>query len=160
LGPFYFMNQRIYNYSIHLLARQDYSEFKLRQKLRSKKDNLPHEIEEVLLKLKERGLLREENYRRLFIRKWLIKGESEDKIRQRGAMENLEFAEEDFDIAKNELGISEEENLQKLINKKLKFKTIPTDPKEKFKLREKILRFLVSKGHSFEDSKQALKEYF
>jgi len=24
------MNQRIYNYSIHLLARRDYSEFKLR----------------------------------------------------------------------------------------------------------------------------------
>lgn len=154
------MNQRIYNYSIHLLARQDYSEHKLRQKLKSKKDNLPHEIEEVLEKLKERGLLREENYRRLFIRKWLLKGESEDKIRQRGAMEKLEFQNDDFTNAKNELGISEEENIEKLIQKKLKFKQIPTDPEEKYKLREKVLRFLVSKGHSFDDSKQALKSYF
>lgn len=154
------MNQRIYNYSIHLLARQDYSEYKLRQKLKSKKDNLPHEIEEVLEKLKERGLLREENYRRLFIRKWLQKGESEDKIRQRGAVEKLEFEIDDFIRAKNELGISEEENIEKLIQKKLKFKEIPTDPAEKFKLREKILRFLVSKGHSFDVSKQALKSYF
>jgi SOS response regulatory protein OraA/RecX len=91
------MNQRIYNYSIHLLARQDYSEFKLRQKLRSKKDNLPHEVDEVLEALKGKGLLKESNYRRLFIRKWMMKGESEQKIRMRGAQEKLEFESEEFE---------------------------------------------------------------
>ena len=92
------MNQRIYNYSIHLLARRDYSEFKLKTKLRSKKDNLPHEIDEVIVKLKENGLLREENYRRLFIRKWMLKGESEEKIRRRGSLEKLEFYVEEFKL--------------------------------------------------------------
>lgn len=153
------MNQRIYNYSIHLIARQDYSEFKLRQKLRSKKDNLPHEIDEVIEKLKERGLLREESYRRLFIRKWMIKGEAEDKIRKRGAMEQLQFEDEEFRAATQELGFSDEESLEKLVAKKLRSKDIPEDYEGKFKLRDKILRFLISKGHSFDDSKRALKKF-
>jgi SOS response regulatory protein OraA/RecX len=154
------MNQRIYNYSIHLLARQDYSEFKLRQKLRSKKDNLPHEIDEVILKLKEKNLLREEAYRRLFIRKWMIKGEGEDKIRKRGAMERLAFSNEEFVDISRELGFTDDDSIEKLIQKKLRMKDIPKDPKEKFKLRDKVLRFLISKGHSYEDAKSSLSSYF
>jgi SOS response regulatory protein OraA/RecX len=153
------MNQRIYNYCIHLLARQDYSEFKLRQKLRSKKDNLPHEIDEVIESLKSRGHLREENYRRLFIRKWMIKGEAEDKIRQRGAMEKLEFQPEEFKNIEAELGFGEEETIQKLVEKKLRSKVIPDNYEEKMKLKNKVLRFLISKGHRFDDCKKALNHF-
>lgn len=153
------MNQRIYNYSIHLLARQDYSEFKLRQKLRSKKDNLPHEVEQVLEKLKERGLLKEENYRRLFIRKWMLKGEAEDKIRKRGAMEKLEFEEHEFEMCERELGFSDEDSIEKLILKKIRSKEIPSDKLERMKLRDKVLRFLISKGHGYEEAKNSLSKY-
>lgn len=154
------MNSRIYNYSIHLLARQDYSEYKLRQKLRSKKDNLHHEIEEVIEKLKERRLLKEENYRRLFIRKWMIKGESEDKIRKRGHMEKLQFDDDEFEVCSKELGFSDEDSLEKLVAKKLRSKEIPQDTSEKLKLRDKVLRYLISKGHGFEESKRSLAKYF
>jgi regulatory protein len=153
------LNQRIYNYSIHLLARQDYSEFKLRQKLRSKKDNLPHEIEEVLVALKSRGLLREENYRRLFIRKWMMKGEAEDKIKKRGAMEKIEFDSSEFRAIEIELGFNDDDSIEKLIVKKLRSKVIPEDREEKYKLRDKTLRFLISKGHDFQDAKKALDKY-
>lgn len=151
---------RIYNYCIHLLARQDYSEFKLRQKLRSKPQNLPHEIEEALVKLKANGLLREENYRRLFIRKWMMKGESEQKIRQRGAQEKIEFTSEEFRAIEIELGFTDEDSLEKLVEKKLRFKDIPRDPKEKFKLRDKVLRYLISKGHSYEEAKRSIDKTF
>jgi SOS response regulatory protein OraA/RecX len=154
------VNQRIYNYSIHLLARQDYSEFKLKQKLRSKKDNLPHEVDEVLEVLKSKGLLREESYRRLFICKWMMKGESEDKIRKRGGMEKLQFEDDEFRNVEVELGFSDEDSIEKLVAKKLRMKEIPKDPKEKFKLRDKVLRFLISKGHSYEDSKKSVAQYF
>lgn len=153
------MNQRIYNYSIHLLARQDYSEFKLRQKLRSKKDNLPHEVDEVLEKLKERGLLREESYRRLFIRKWMIKGESEEKIRMRGSQEKLTFESEEFEQIQKELGFTDDDSIEKLVAKKLRSKEIPVNAEEKYKLRDKVLRFLISKGHSFEEGKKAINTY-
>lgn len=155
------MNQRIYNYCLHLLARQDYSEFKLKQKLRrSKKENLPEEIDEAIDKLKEKGLLKEESYRRLFIRKWIMKGESEKKIRMRGAQEKLTFNSEEFSLIETELGISEDDNLEKLIAKKLRCKDIPVNAEEKFKLRDKVLRFLISKGHSYEEAKRSLQDHF
>lgn len=152
--------RRIYNYCVHLLARQDYSEYKLRQKLRSKPQNLPHMIDEALKKLKERGLLREESYRRLFIRKWMMKGESEDKIRKRGAMERLEFQSEEFETVSKELGFTDEDSIDKLVTKKLRSKEIPKDPIEKRKLQDKVLRFLISKGHDFGEAKKALAPYF
>lgn len=153
------MNQRIYNYSIHLLARQDYSEFKLKRKLRSKKDNLPHEVDEVLEALKSRGLIKEENYKRLFIRKWMMKGESEDKIKKRGGMEKLKFESEEFRAIELELGFTDDDSIEKLINKKLRAKEIPQDYESKNKLRDKVLRFLISKGHGFEESKKALNAF-
>ena len=154
------MNQRIYNYSIHLLARQDYSEFKLRQKLRSKKDNPSHEVDEIIEALKSRGLLKEENYKRLFIRKWMLKGESENKIRQRGSLEKLDFSDDDFKNAGLELGFEDQDSLKKLIDKKLRSKVIPQEYEERFKLKNKIIRFLLSKGHSYEECKKALQYYF
>lgn len=152
--------KRIYNYCVHLIARQDYSEYKLRQKLRSKPQNLPHMIEEALEKVKAKGLLREESYRRLFIRKWMMKGESEDKIRKRGAMEKLDFLDDEFENVSRELGFTDDESIEKLVAKKMRSKEIPRDPKEKFKLRDKVLRFLISKGHSYEDAKKSIKKYF
>jgi SOS response regulatory protein OraA/RecX len=154
------MNSRIYNYCIYLLARQDYSEFKLRKKLHSHKDNLPHEIDEVILKLKERGLLREENYRRLFIRKWMLKNESEDKIQKRGELENLIFDKSEFDHARLELGISKTDSIEKIIDKKLRNKKVPSDITEKIKLRDKTIRYLISKGHQYNDSKKHVDNYF
>lgn len=153
-------SRRIFNYCVHLLARQDYSEYKLRQKLRSKPQNLPHVIDEVIVKLKDKGLLREESYRRLFIRKWMMKGEAEDKIRKRGAMEKLQFEEGEFEQCARELGFTDDDNIEKLIAKKLRSKEIPKDAAEKYKLRDKVLRFLISKGHSYEDAKRSLNDYF
>lgn len=153
------MNKRIYNYSIHLLARQDYSEFKLRRKLRSKKDNLPHEVDEVLEELKSKGLLKVENYKRLFIRKWMMKGEAEDKIRKRGNMEKLQFESEEFRAIELELGFTDDDSIEKLVAKKLRSKEIPTEAKEKMKLRDKVLRFLISKGHDYSDAKKVLSQY-
>ena len=152
--------RRIYNYCVHLLARQDYSEYKLRQKLRSKPQNLPHMIDGAITKLKDKGLLREEAYRRLFIRKWMMKGESEEKIKKRGAMEKLQFEDDEFEKISEELGFTDDESIEKLVAKKLRGKAIPANPEEKYKLRDKTLRFLISKGHGYEESKKAISQYF
>lgn len=151
--------RRIYNYCIHLLARQDYSEYKLRQKLRSKPQNLPHMIDEALMKLKERGLLREEGYRRLFIRKWMMKGESEDKIKKRGSQEKLTFEPGEFEAVAQELGFTDDESIEKLVAKKLRAKEIPSDWQAKAKLRDKTLRFLISKGHGFSEARKAIDKF-
>lgn len=153
------MNQRIYNYSIHLLARQDYSTYKLKRKLLSKKDNLPHEVDEVIAILKSKGLIPEDNYRRLFIRKWMIKGESKNKIIKRGSMERLEFSAEEFTQVEQELGFCDDESIEKLVIKKLRSKEIPKNPIERQKLQDKVLRFLISKGHSFSEARKSIQRY-
>lgn len=154
------MNQRIYNYSIHLIARQDYSAYKLRQKLLSKPDNSKEEVDEVIEVLKEKGYLNEEAYKRLFIRKWMFKGESEDKIRRRGSLEKLSFSSEEFLKVREELGFDDEDSLQKLIDKKLRFKEIPSDFKERQKLQDKVLRFLISKGHDYSCAREEVQKFF
>ncbi len=154
------MQSKIYSYCIYLLSKQDYSEFKMRQKLRQKRDFLPHEIDETIASLKAKGYLREDAYRRLFIRKWMQKGESEQKIRQRGAMEKLQFEPEEFSTVEEELGFNEDDSIEKLVEKKLRSKEIPSDSKERGKLRDKVLRFLISKGHGYDEAKKALSKRF
>jgi regulatory protein len=154
------MNQRIYKYSLHLLARQDYSEYKLRKKLLSKVDNLPHEVDEVLSALKEKKLLKEDSYRRQFVRKWILRGESDDKIRRRGSQEKLTIELEDLASIRSEMGLEQQEGLESLIQKKLRSTQLPEDPNEKYKLRNKVLRFLLTKGHDFSSANKALSRYF
>lgn len=89
-----------------------------------------------------------------------MKGESENKIRQRGAQEKLEFSEDDFQNAGLELGFEDQDSLKKLIDKKLRSKVIPKEFEERLKLKNKVMRFLISKGHSYEESKKALQYYF
>ena len=89
-----------------------------------------------------------------------MKGEGEDKIKKRGAMEKLVFEEGEFENISKELGFTDDDSIEKLIQKKLRMKEIPTNPKEKFKLRDKVLRFLISKGHSYEDAKTSIRPYF
>ena len=88
-----------------------------------------------------------------------MKGESEDKIKKRGAMEKLEFETEEFRVVELELGFTDEDSIEKLIHKKLRSKEIPKDYAAKNKLRDKVLRFLISKGHRFEESKKALNQF-
>ena len=157
---FFHMNQRIYNYSLHLLARQDYSEYKLKKKLLSKPDNTIEEVNEVIEKLLEKKLLNEENYKRLFIKKWIYKGESFSKISMRGKAEKLEIFLEDFQAIEEEMGIKEEDSLESLIHKKLRSKVIPNEFPQRQKLKEKVLRFLISKGHDYSDAKDGIEKYF
>src|SRR5690606_14814359 len=105
-------------------------------------------------------LLREESYKRLFIRKWMMKGESEEKIRKRGAMEKLEFDHDACQLVSEELGFTDEDSLEKLVQMKIKTKEIPKNPLEKMKLRDKTLRFLISKGHDFSEAKKAVSKFF
>ena len=70
------------------------------------------------------------------------------------------FEDDEFETISRELGFTDDDSIEKLIQKKLRMKDIPRDPKEKFKLRDKVMRFLISKGHSYEAAKTSLRPYF
>jgi regulatory protein len=151
------MKQSAYQYALYLLSAQDYSEFKLRQKLRLKQFEQT-EIDETLTKLIEKNYLREEEYKRLLARRWIAKGYSDSMIKRRGEQEQLSFTSEDLLNCRQEMDRSSEDTISLLVQKKMRGRDLPIDREGKQKLREKVSRFLLSKGYGWDDVRKAVDE--
>ena len=138
--------QRAYSYTVKLLTGRDYSKKKLEEKLKEKKysrETITHVINEV----SDRGFLREEEYVSSRIKAFMNKGYSKKYIHQKIQREAQSV---DLDVINdifNEYGMTEEEQVQKLVYKK-RPENLPSEFEDKRKLFQKILRFVVSKGHS------------
>lgn len=138
-----------YNYLVKLLSFRDYSEVKLREKLREKKFT-PEESESAINELKSRGYLREDLYIEARIKGFMHKNCSASYIKQKLASEKLAI---DFDLIYNifeEHKIEEIDQINNLLDKKLK---IPSnfqelEYEERNKMFQKAIRYAVSKGHS------------
>ena len=150
--------KKAYNYCIFLLSKRDYSEYKIKNKLKSRKHD-PKVMEEVIAKLTEQGYLREEEYKRQRIKQFILKGLANRYILQKLAQEHLSAEEEEIEKIRNEQFLYADEMIDQLIQKKLRGKDIPEDFESKLKLKNKVLRFLVSKGHSFDSVLPKLNEY-
>ncbi|MFP5459292.1 MAG: regulatory protein RecX [Bacteriovoracia bacterium] len=149
------MKSTAYQYALYLLSAQDYSEFKLRQKLRLKQFEAA-EIDETLQKLIEKNYLREEEYKRLLARRWIAKGYSDSMIKRRGEQEQLTFTSDELLALRSDMDRSAEDTIGLLVQKKMRGREIPTDREAKQKLREKVSRFLISKGYGWDEVKKAV----
>lgn len=147
-----------YNYSIYLLSKRDYSNHKLTQKLKTRKYSKEN-IEKVIQKVTDQGYLREEAYTTMRIKTLLYKGYANYFIKQKLAQEFLEVDDARIDQLRGENHISKDESINYLIDKKLRYKEIPKDKAEFFKLKDKVIRFLISKGHDYSSAKSLLEEY-
>ncbi|MCK6596131.1 MAG: RecX family transcriptional regulator, partial [Bacteriovoracaceae bacterium] len=74
--------KRIYNYAVKLLTGRDYSEVKLKEKLRLKNFDKTV-VEKVVAEIKERGFLREESYLEARIKAFMNKGYAKKYILQK-----------------------------------------------------------------------------
>jgi len=144
-----------YQYSMFLLGGQDYSEFKLRKKLKSKGYE-ETEINEALTKLIEKNYLREEEYKKLLARKLIRKGKADGMIRRQIEQEKLQIDAAQMTEIREEMGMSKEDTLSQLILKKTRGKAWPKDFAEKRKAQEKVYRYLLSRGYSYDDAKKAM----
>ncbi len=144
-------SNKAYMYLVKLISARDYSEHKLREKLKEKK--YPQdEIEKSLSELKAKGYLREELYTEARIKGFMHKGYSPDYIRQKLAQEHLSVTTEEIDLIFSEYRISVEDQIERLAKKKMAKKT-----EFDFAGESKILRYLLSKGHDFSKSKTIIK---
>ncbi|AUN96673.1 regulatory protein RecX [Bacteriovorax stolpii] len=139
------MSKQAYSYLVKLLSSRDYSEHKLREKLREKKFPA-NEIEDALNEIKERGFLREEAYSEARIKGFMSKGYSASFIKQKLQQEKLDVSEEYIYEIFDEHRVSEAEQIKKLLAKKLK--GLSEDKEEAHKERQKAIRFALSKGHN------------
>jgi regulatory protein len=138
--------QRAYSYTVKLLTGRDYSEKKLKEKLYQKKVSKDI-IEKVLGEIKEKGFLREESYAEARIKAFMNKGYAKKYILQKISLEAQGVELETIDEIFAEYRMTEEEQVHKLVYKK-RPENLPSEFEDKRKLFQKILRFVVSKGHS------------
>ncbi len=148
-----------YHYLVKLLSKRDYSEHKLIEKLREKEFQ-SFEIEGAIAEIKSRGFLRADLYAESKIKGLMEKGYSPDYIRQRLDGEQITVTNEIINNVFVEYQITPEDQIWRLIQKK-----IPNNKKNdqastelSYEEESKILRYLMSKGHDFQDSKKVMKK--
>lgn len=144
-------SNKAYLYLIKIISSRDYSEHKLREKLREK-NHPADEIESAINEIKAKGYLREEVYSEARVKGFMDRGYSPDYIRQRLAQEHLTVTDEEIKAVFTEYRMTPEDQIDRLIRKKIQGKT-----EFDYAGENKILRYLLSKGHDFGDSKKTMK---
>lgn len=149
--------KKAYNYCIFLLSKRDYSRYKIRMKLKERK-HTPEVIEETIEVLVEQNYLREEEYKRQRIKQLIYKGYANNYIIQKMAQEKLQVEVDEIEILREQNDASTESQIQYLIEKKLRGVELPEDYESKMKLKNKVTRFLISKGYQFAEINNKISE--
>ncbi len=139
-----------YNDAIKLLAKRDYSRFKLVQKLKQK-GHSKEAIDETIEELLEKKYLREDLYIEARIKGLIRKGYAADFIKKKLAAENCSIETDQVYKQMEELKIDERSIVFDLIEKKLYGKELSES-------RDKVMRFLLSKGYSYPLIKECFQD--
>ena len=139
------MSQQAYSYLVKLLSGRDYSEHKLREKLKFKKYPA-NEIDAAINEIKAKGYLREDAYSEARIKAFMNKGYSVNYIKQKLHQEKVQVSNDQITEVFDEYHESELDQIKKLLAKKLK--TLSSDKEEAYKEKQKAVRFALSKGHN------------
>ena len=139
------MSQQAYSYLVKILSGRDYSEHKLREKLREKKYSA-NEIDAAINEIKERGFLREDSYIEARVKAFMNKGCSVSYIKQKLQQEKLTVSEDVIHEIFEEHQVTENAQIERLLGKKLKH--ISDDKIDAQKEKQKAIRYAFSKGHN------------
>lgn len=149
-------DKRAYNYCIHLIAKQDYSKFKLSRKLRSK--GYQQSVVDICIeKLIELKYLQEDEYTRMRVIGLAKKGYGVRYIIQKCREEALELSESEVYEILEIAELDEDEILAYQVEKKLRnydLDSLPND--QRFKLQTKITRSLMTRGFDLDAIKRHL----
>lgn len=142
------MKSASYLYSLRLLAKRDYSIYKLRNKLLDKNFD-PEEVEETIDYLLEVNYLREDEYKRIRVKQLLTKRYSNNYIIQKCDQEHIQVNHSFIDEIRSEYQLLPIEQINYLIEKKLR-NIKPEELKENYiKIKKRLFNFLTSKGHKY-----------
>lgn len=144
-------SKKAYSYLIKILSSRDFSEFKLREKL-VERNYPPTEIEEAISEVKSRNFLREDNYIEARVKAFMNKGYSPEYIQQKLYQEHLDITQELIESIFSDHRVTTELQIRRLAAKKIGNKT-NLDYNEQ----NKILRYLLSKGHELSQGRKILK---
>ncbi|MCK5884738.1 MAG: RecX family transcriptional regulator [Bacteriovoracaceae bacterium] len=152
--------KKAYSYLIRLISKRDYSRYKLEQKLRER-GHSHQAIDESIAEIISLNYLREDNYIEARIKGFMHKNCSMSYIRSKLAEEYLDIEISLIDSIFIEHGISETDQITRIIYKKL-----PSSPRadldydSRIKIENRVLRYLYGKGHQIVPSRIILKSIF
>lgn len=142
-----------YNYALKLLAKNDYSTTKLESKLANKYPDI--NSEQVIEKLKEKKLINDIDYAYRKAEKLVQKKYSDKYIISKLESEKLEISGEDLQIIRDSFKLSEQVQIESIIeNKLILFKYTNKNTEQ---IKQKLSSTLASRGYSFEDTEQYLE---
>lgn len=150
--------KQAFNYCIRLLSSRDYSTYKMKLKLSDRNFKL-EVIDHVITKLLEYNYLRENEYKMMRVKQLIVRGFANAYIIKKLSHEKLSVEDIEIESLRDEQNLSSEKQIDYLIEKKLRYKEIPTEFNEKMKFKNKVISFLISKGYSFEKANQRLGFY-
>ena len=143
--------QKIIEIALRYLSRREYSEIELKKKILLKNQFSTEDLAEAFDILKENNYLSEERYIRQKTNLLKLKGFSSSYIAKSLNRENIPV---DLEIINEFNFVTNETNLLKLLNKKLK--GVPFNLLEPNK-KKSIIRYLMTKGYSYDEIKTTLK---
>lgn len=139
-------------YLVKIISARDYSEHQLREKL-SQRQYSTDVIESAIDEIKRKGYLRESVYAEARVKASMQKGYSPEYIRQKMAQENIQVTDQEIDAVFAEYRTSPDDQIERLVRKKMAGKT-----EFDYEGETKILRYLLTKGHDYDASKKVLKK--
>lgn len=151
--------KKAFDYALRILSQRDYSVFKMKEKLKLR-DFSKSAIEATIQKLHSYNYLREDEYTRGRIKQLIVKGYANQYILKKLSLEELTAEESVIEDIRVSQELGTESQIVYLIDKKLRGLEIPSEFNLKMKLKDKIIRFLISKGYSFEEIGTHLNEKF
>ncbi|OUR93087.1 hypothetical protein A9Q84_21525 [Halobacteriovorax marinus] len=141
-----------YLYAIRLLAKQDYSNYKITKKLKDRGYESIH-ISATIDKIIDLGYLREENYSIARIQAYMHKGLHPEFIQMKLKQEFVEVELSLIHEVFSEYSITSDHQLGKIIVKKSldkeSYNLLAYEAQQKMK--QKVFRYAQSKGHQFDD---------
>jgi len=148
--------KKAYNYILSLISRQDYPKSKLQKKL-TQKGYSKEIIDAVLDQIISQGIFDEKRYMDSKIRSLAKRNYSKSHIQRFLKNEDLPFENDDIDTMFVKEAISEEDQLNSLIDKKIrKFTHNSLSKEEKYEIQKKLFSYLHSKGHNYQKIKTLL----
>ena len=148
--------KNIKNYALDLLARKDYSKKQFENKLLSKNYSI-EAINDIISLLIKNQIFKEENFVRSIIIKRMNQGYSPTFIQNHLETKGVSTPLDEINTFFEENGINEKIQMENLIAKKFTFPEQLEDEDKHQKMKAKVLRFLISRGHDHEDSTSLLE---
>lgn len=150
------LNQKdAYLYIIKLLTKRDYSKYKLTQKLQAKGFS-ENDIESAIIDVEQKGYIREKQYATARAKALMLKGNHPRFIIDKLEQEHLAINLQEVMAVFEEHNITISSQIDSLIQKKLSPILGNEDQENISKFKQKIIRYVLSKGHELDQLTEQL----